>query len=81
MSLDEHLRVVIQHAKALRDAGVTRYKDGDVEFDLQPDIPELKLDSSKSEDGPKSPLNDAATYGYAEGSSMPGFRDPRRANQ
>lgn len=77
-SLDEQLRVILQHAKGLRDVGVTRVEVDGVKFELQPDIPEPVMPAPKADDGLKSPLNDAATYGYAEGSPLPGFHDPRK---
>ncbi len=75
--LAAQLKTIASHVRALRDAGVSTVKIGDVEFTLQPLIPE-GVPTTKDE-APKKALDDAATYGYADGSSLPGFRDPRKA--
>lgn len=79
-TLDETLRVISQHAPALREAGVTRVRADGVEFELQPDIPEPVVAAPQPEPAAKSPLDDATTYGFAAGSSLPGFRNPNRGD-
>lgn len=74
--LAAQLRTIAEHAKALRDAGVVTVKLGDVEFTLGATAEQMAPTQAQTE-SPPSTLSDPATYGYAEGSTLPGFRDPR----
>jgi hypothetical protein len=61
-SAEQWVQLLVTHGAALRAAGVTRIRAGDVHADLAPESPEP--DSGGSEDsGGGDPLNDPSTYG------------------
>lgn len=81
MDLDAQLKIIVANAKDLADRGVEKVRVGVdyVEFTLQQAIPDQPTAVTQSEDKPQPALEDAKTYGYADGSALPGFRDPRKA--
>ncbi len=79
--LAELLRTIAEHAGALRDAGIEgRVRVGDVEFSLV-DKREQQSNAPAEDSSPKNALDDPSTYGFAAGSSLPGFTDPRKADR
>lgn len=68
----EWLRLITEHAKALREAGVTRLKLSGCELELskeEPMVVRIESEERTFED----PLDDPATFG----GRMPGFRRRR----
>lgn len=74
--LASQLRTIVEYAKQLRDAGVEgEVSVGDVRFTLEPRAAEQAPTTAP---GPATALDDHRTYGYPEGSALPGFVDPRK---
>lgn len=70
-------------APKLRRAGVTRFRCGDVEFDIGPEQDEPPAQSSPEAPEFKDatavrmhPLDDPETYNLPRGSALPGYRRP-----
>lgn len=75
--LASQLRVIAEAAPALRKAGVSTVRLGDVEFTLHGEAIEMRT-TTTTQPEPRNAFEDHNTYGLAEGSTLPGFRDPRK---
>lgn len=76
--LAAQLKIIAEHAKLLRDAGITgTVCVGGVEFTLRDDTPAPV--TKPAPDEPRGTLDDHVTYGLPEGATLPGFVDPQKA--
>ncbi len=70
------LRTIAEHAKLLRDAGVSgTVTVGDVQFTVTAAEPAMVALTAADSTSPRA-LDDAATYGWPEGTPPPGFKRP-----
>lgn len=76
--LDSALATIAKHADELRRKRVQSVTVGEVSFSLLPEVTEEEPIKT-ADDTPPDPLSDPKTYGW-EGSSVPGFKDPRKAS-
>ena len=69
----------IAMAPKLRRAGVTRFRCGDIEFDIGPEQDDAPPSSPEEEHRhrplpPINPMDDGVTYGLPPGSPAPSYR-------
>lgn len=81
MDLADALRIIIDNAKAAREAGVSSVRVEGVEFTLREADPPPADDKKQPEERRLSTLDDPTTWGLPEGAQVPGFSDPRKANR
>lgn len=75
----QNVEFAVAMAPKLRRAGVTRFRCGDIEFDIGPEQDEPP--PSSSDEGlqsrqlpPENSLDDGVTYGLPPGSPAPSYR-------
>ena len=73
--MEESIKTLLAHAKALREAGVVRLTCFDVSVEFAPlaATPAAQQDSEPKEETP--PGRDPVTYGFPEGTVLPSLRE------